>query len=1059
MKTNVPLISSLRKPFRSLLLLILFGLISFGFITKAVGFILVQRETGVLGSYYRSIGVLENIKDPQAGDISAGIELIETSPYFAYGDQRDLVSGVMADTYNQDHLICNCPDVTKRFPNDYWPNVDATDMWFIGDLRKMEEVTIWSNKLKKTITIGYYLEFSIDTLFAAYPEDARQGDPRGFLFMFKGNESAIPLIEEMEVGQRYFIHGWKDWVSLDFDWVNTHEANLKIKPLDVGQPWYIPIAPGAKIDIGDPILAPFKNEIDVLNENLHTLGIIATADLSAMPKTQEASRFYYLTEGRWLNHQDDLDGNKVIVVPEEFARIRGFELGNEITLTFRPLTDTYYGLIRDGVDSLNWRSYPAYQEAFKIVGIYNHTSGYAYFAYIPSSSLQPGFTSVTQSQFNYENDYSFVLDSSRNENEFIQAYQVSLEELGISLAFLANNGPAYWAAVDPIRRSLSADIQVFGLLMVVALILAVFLYMMQSKRDYAILRALGVPKKQANRQLMLPLLLLGEIGILLGGFPAWNYALNQAKASLSSLPLPAGVFPSADLNPLFLAGLCAAIFLLLALFSWLGVIFLASKPVYELLQGQTSQNKAGQNRTRKSASDQPVPSLSTSLTATLDQAGSTQQVLAVSKADPAAQRKYNPASLSRYVIQHVLRSRLKSFLTIAIALGFMLASAWIRQTMERSQMEVDQLYDTTVVEADIVLADPSVKSNEGTTGVGSGIVYLKTIESVLNSDFVKSSILEADTTWFKIVKQDPQEAFPGYYPVYAYDSPETFYSGLADPGSIIFADGWDMQLFAEPRTPEEIQAEGVAALFPKSLLEQLQLNVGEKVKITSQSSTPYTCIIVGQYAGWLASNVNTIKTQRINSLGDSILIPLSVLEAMEGSQTKYTVAHFSLDPKKNRELPQLRAEMEKVMDVYGGKLRFIIWDEELRIVLAQLEKNISLLKVLYPVVIAVSVLIGAGLCFLLLLQATREAAILRVLGTTRTAVRLALILEPLFLSILGVTLGLGISRTLWMTSDLVPVVPLLTSAGLYLAGVLAGSVVGAISVTNKKPIELLQVKE
>jgi hypothetical protein len=35
----------------------------------------------------------------------------------------------------------------------------------------------------------------------------------------------------------------------------------------------------------------------------------------------------------------------------------------------------------------------------------------------------------------------------------------------------------------------------------------------------------------------------------------------------------------------------------------------------------------------------------------------------------------------------------------------------------------------------------------------------------------------------------------------------------------------------------------------------------------------------------------------------------------------------------------------------------------------------------------------------------------------------------------------------------------LTGAGLYLAGALAGSVTGAILVTNKKPIELLQVKE
>ncbi len=50
------------------------------------------------------------------------------------------------------------------------------------------------------------------------------------------------------------------------------------------------------IDFSDPLLAPFKNEIDVLNENLHTLTIITTADQSAMPKMQEV--FPLLLPGR-----------------------------------------------------------------------------------------------------------------------------------------------------------------------------------------------------------------------------------------------------------------------------------------------------------------------------------------------------------------------------------------------------------------------------------------------------------------------------------------------------------------------------------------------------------------------------------------------------------------------------------------------------------------------------------------------------------------------------------------------------------------------------------------
>src|ERR1035437_541437 len=163
MKTNVPLISSLRKPFSSLLLLILFGLISFGFITKAVGFILVQRETEVLGSYYRSIGVLENAKDPQSGDVSAGIDLIKTSPYFAYGDQRRVVSGVMPQTYNNNNLDTNTTAVMKAYPKENWPNTHNTDIWFVGDLIKQEEVKELTRSENKK-TIGYYLVFNIDTL-------------------------------------------------------------------------------------------------------------------------------------------------------------------------------------------------------------------------------------------------------------------------------------------------------------------------------------------------------------------------------------------------------------------------------------------------------------------------------------------------------------------------------------------------------------------------------------------------------------------------------------------------------------------------------------------------------------------------------------------------------------------------------------------------------------------------------------------------------------------------------------------------------------------------------
>ncbi len=77
-------------------------------------------------------------------------------------------------------------------------------------------------------------------------------------------------------------------------------------------------------------------------------------------------------------------------------------------------------------------------------------------------------------------------------------------------------------------------------------------------------------------------------------------------------------------------------------------------------------------------------------------------------------------------------------------------------------------------------------------------------------------------------------------------------------------------------------------------------------------------------------------------------------------------------------------------------LNFVLWDDQLRQVLQPLEKNLSLLNVLFPVTIAVSVLISATLTVLLLLQRAKEAAVMRALSATKTRVCFGICAEQLF---------------------------------------------------------------
>jgi prolipoprotein diacylglyceryltransferase len=67
--------------------------------------------------------------------------------------------------------------------------------------------------------------------------------------------------------------------------------------------------------------------------------------------------------------------------------------------------------------------------------------------------------------------------------------------------------------------------------------------------------------------------------------------------------------------------------------------------------------------------------------------------------------------------------------------------------------------------------------------------------------------------------------------------------------------------------------------------------------------------------------------------------------------------------------------------------------------------------------------------------------------------------EQVLLSLLGVILGLGLLVILRQDPEAVLTAPTMTTGGLYLLGALIGSLLGAIWVSNKPPLELLQVKE
>ncbi|MBE3038870.1 MAG: hypothetical protein IMZ62_08675 [Chloroflexi bacterium] len=409
--------------------------------------------------------------------------------------------------------------------------------------------------------------------------------------------------------------------------------------------------------------------------------------------------------------------------------------------------------------------------------------------------------------------------------------------------------------------------------------------------------------------------------------------------------------------------------------------------------------------------------------------------------------------MARFGFRQIGRDGLRSLLTTLVALGLVLALGWIQWNMDKNRAEVDHLYGTTVVEAEIVKANSSLVTNAG------GFIAQGTVDQILASGFIRSAYTEAAAQVLQVMPvadpETPQDV--GYY-ILAFDQPENFFATLSTRDTVQYAAGVDESLFTQNWDVNSLRRNGVTAVFPETILDQFGLKIGDQVYLSEESGTTYPYHVVGQYT----PGVRQYSASIVGSIGDPILLPLSALKAIQGDNLYYSTVKFVIDPAKNRDLPAFEEETTRMVSKQGAgrlPLKIHFWDEELRSVVEPLEKNFSLLEVLYPVTVAVSALIGAGLCLLLILQQARDTALLRTLGVGKTSVRAVLCSEQILLSLAGVLLGLGLLGGLRQNLPAVLGRPAFLAAGSYLLGALIGSLIGAISISNKKPLDLLQVKE
>jgi hypothetical protein len=1054
---------------------------------------------------------------PPVSDVNTipAAEVISESPHIGFEDRRRFVQAVLPENMTNANFLTFGMPISELQSIDYVYFYGVFDRAVVGGSRTDGTRTLHVYFDVDHIAAGYE-DFFVpgNQVRFIWPVTDDMLPDRAW---FTAADIDHPF-NDMIQGERYFL---KAIQSRFLHWQATI-ASGRFDPIALNSDdlWYIPAPVGEEPDFAAHGLSHIPTEIEIQNMNQRLMFITATADMSAMPVFQTSSQTFMLHDfganpGRFITHEDHINKNPVAVISRGFARYHDLELGDTITLTLRDMQLPVIPFDYEG-----WRSYQEESIELTIVGFhrldwsfyFNLTfrggqpfySSFTYpHIYIPLSILPEGFGG-DESVLGML-DYSFVLESPRFENAFSISMGEALSEYGFEVMFFDHGARAFFNSIDTINLSLTVNLIAFSVVSLLVLSFACFVFLFQNRRVFAISRALGSSSFKLLSQKVVTAILFWTPFIVIGSMLAWNYATEQVESTLTPL-VDMGLYES--LIPLSLAqliGFCVLFSALIIVFLVIGGLHAAKLPVLELLQ---ERQKGGRNRAMRKPMSMPTQSTPTipppiipGILKPTQQSRSSVARSVVTTATSASTTSTGATKLStytRFALRHTIRAPLKAFFIIITTIFFVSALIWLKVTIDNTQLEIETYLEAMPITATIRKANPA--------GLSIGfhmdeVIASSVMDTIRNDDFVRDAYVISAVTnsfivplgidgEFDVVKVHEiweqllltfhsdtvfrhTHLFTDY--IFAVSSLETlieetrmaqFVVRMGEPFRLNFAEGFSEDDFFYD---DENLSSPIPVIVHEAILELRGIALGDIAYITQEEAfwnemtnfsdtrlVGHHVQVIGTYSGHTAGGILHPADRPF------VIMPLDAMRLIRGEEMTYITAILEIEPAKNYDI-QLFEELHTDLladnrpSEGGGfiPLQMAIYDDEFRQVILPMKENLTLLQILYPIVIAISVALSTGFALLLMLQNAKITALMRVLGSAKFPVRMLLSGKQLVLSLLGVISGLLILPIFNISYDL----EILMLVGLLFTGAAVGTVIGALLISKKSPLELLQVRE
>ncbi len=1078
--------SNLRRPLKGILLLIILLISSNLFISSISQFFIVNREIDNIGKHYRSIGTIRPL-DENNSDVKEAQELITGDPMIDFEDNKRYTTGVIDGLYRNKRG-------DNRFSNQ--PGSNVNDTIFIGELKEVDKYTLADNIYEGTI-----LKAKVTDILAGIPDFIesefyyKEYQEHRFLFLSHSimtgekyeyiNNDVIDQLFKLEQGKKYLFRT---------EVYTNSDSGSAAKPLYDGGPLYIELDDNGYIDWSDPQFKIIKDEMDFINENIFSYYITGTKDMTAMQEVQDSAKDYYLVDGRWIDKEDDENQNYAVIIHETIAKNHNINIGDKLEIKMR---DNEYGasFLFTEKDHREWRNYYTSEpKSYEVVGIFNRNNfGSRYdYMYVPESTIDielGRYTGGLDEPISVSiYSYSFVLKNAEDESTFIEKYKEPLKESGYELSFLINNIGSFKEASDPVKRSTTISSIVFSVLLILIQGFVIYVYIDGHKLNYAIERALGIPANISGKHLVQPLVIFGIIASAVGGYTGYQKAIEKSTELLSSIPsnIQRTVTLGLDIKYFIL-------FIFLSMIPFSIMLLLRIKQLKNLSVIDLINNNSKKKIVQVESKQEEIKSIKMVKATTISQ--STEATVYVKEEEERKEKyieedipiltKDSQKALKRFSLNHTLRSKVTSILLIVLAGIFTFSLLWMNYLTIKNNGLIEKAYKETIITGDII-----VKQNKATSQ-GTGPIHRRHIDKLIETDLVEDYKAIASMIYeelyinrdgvikkYEIGEKDKVHVFIKH-PIFTINASSKSYNssdGVIEFADLTIIDGYSLEDFdkeytrgysknGEKTVLDEKGEEDFPILVSKTAMDHYDLKLGDKILLEPASrhrqlSAKAYGTIVGTFKG-ISTGKDYYGKTIVDEEREVFIYPIRVLDITE-LQTFYSKIEFKFKQEKNKELILHKKEIKRIVsdnefNEFPTELK--LWDEELTNVIEPLEKSLSLLEVLYPVTFTLSIVIAGILAFIMVLRRTTDVAILRILGVKEKEVRWNIFKENLILVLIGTAIACIAVFAISIKSYPIDLVKYIMVTGGYMLGTTAGLILGIGKVTNKKPLEMLQVKE